>query len=205
MAHEGFAKYEKALDNTGVDFNTLPDGTELEFEVQTFKEMTLKEVPNVIQKCVITRIVSLPDGHDAEDYAPSIVGKPFDQFHKFGPNNAVNGRILKSMFKDAGFETETWKPGTDTPPSQMVVMGLRYLALRKVHVFGKVVEGKPLPPKPGQEPKAPAKFFNWTGINRNDENGVPYPDGLGEKTTNAEVIEAWGEEIEGQESEAPAF
>lgn len=186
-----FSRYKQA-DNADFDFTHLPDGTEVEIQVLGFVERDIQKTATIIQKCKIVRIVSLPDEEDRDTFEEIALGKTYDQFHKFGPVHAPGLRILRKIFKEAGFDEPSWKVGTETPGQQMIPCSLRYLAVKNANVIGIVRAGKP------QDGKEVKNFFNWTAISRNDRDGVPYPDGLPEKVDNDTVIDAWELPIPGQ-------
>lgn len=196
-----FEKYGLA-DTTEFDLSTIPGGVELEVEMQGFIEKPVSGNPAIVQKCEVTRVMTCPetdkDGNPLEvtkeDLEEMCVGKTFDVMTFFGPLNAVSMRVLKGILKAGGFQVPTWTPDSKYPPRQMIPMSLKYLAVNRVYMIGKINPGKPK-----QDGSIP-HYFNFTAVSRTDEAGVEYSGYIPHVVDNEMVVEEWDQEIEGQES-----
>lgn len=185
-------RYSRA-DEVEFTADSIPAGTEVEVQISGFKERMAKDVPVIEQKATITAIMTVKNPDDLEDIQNSSIGKVMTLATFFGPNNGLNIRDIRKMFREGGFEEKDWKPDSDTPAREMLPAALKYLSLKGGRCVGVVTAGK------AKAEGSVPHYFNLRRISRVDEYGKKHEDALPDVVTNEELREAWGEVVPGEQ------
>ncbi len=126
----------------------------------------------------------------ADDENVQYIGKEIKWVIFFGKKNDQTPRILKDIFKRAGFETNTWNPD-DFPLSEALPGAIKLLAWKKVPMLFKVAQTT--------RDGSTRNFLNPVKILRADPStGKEYPDALPEPVSNDLIEEAISVRLEGE-------
>lgn len=172
------------LDNQGFDIDSIHPG-EIGVEAEKFTERDNKGEPIIELMC---RIFWAADEENAQ-----YVGEAFKWPIFFGKKNDQTPRILKDIFKRAGFQTSTWNP-EGLSLSIALPGSIKLLVYKKVPFIGKVTEST--------RDGSTRKFFNPLRILRsNPNNGEQYQDALPDPVPNDLVAEAYHAVLEDASAE----
>lgn len=172
------------LDDQGFDLESLHPG-EIGVECEKFTERDNKGEPIIELQA---RIFWAAD-EENQDH----VDKTFKWVIFFGKNNDQTPRILKDVFKRAGFQTSQWNE--DGLPLRIALPGaIKLLVYKHVPLIGKV--------NASTRNNSTRNFFNPLKIVRENPNdGRPYEDALPDPVPNELVKEAYHAVLEGDSVE----